>query len=160
PTKMKTQLCIPNLLKVARKGFANVRDPISSRSEISLRDCLMSGVALLGLKFASLLQFDKARLQDRAIRHNLKTLYGIQRSHCDTYFRERLDEVAPDKLQRIINRLIALVQRSKLLENYRYLNDYSIVPIDGTGYFSSHEVHCESCCVKRHRDGTVTYYHQ
>jgi hypothetical protein len=120
----------------------------------------MSGVALFGLKFPSLLQFDKARIENETIRHNLSTLYGINKAPCDTYFRERLDEVSPDKLQRVLNRIMALVQRSKLLERYRYLDDYYFVPIDGTGYFSSHEVHCESCCVKHHRDGTVTFYHQ
>ncbi len=31
--------------------------------------------------------------------------------------------------------------------------------IDGTGYFSSKEVHCDQCCEKRHRDGQITYYH-
>ena len=30
--------------------------------------------------------------------------------------------------------------------------------IDGTGYFSSKNVHY--CCEKHHRDGTTTYYHQ
>jgi hypothetical protein len=120
----------------------------------------MSGMALFGLKYSSLLQFDKARMEDETIRHNLRTLYGIERAPCDTYFRERLDVVPPAQLQRIMNRLMALVQRSKLLEGYRYIEDYYLVPIDGTGYFSSHEVHCESCCVKHHRNGTVTFYHQ
>ena len=32
--------------------------------------------------------------------------------------------------------------------------------MDGTGYFNSEEIHCESCCEKHHRDGRVTYYHQ
>ena len=41
------------------------------------------------------------------------------------------------------------------------MQDYLLVPIDGTGYFSSHDVHCEQCCtLKNHRDGTKTYYHQ
>lgn len=160
PKKMKKHLCISSLLKVSRRVFGKVRDPIGPRSEISLVDCLMSGVALFGLKFPSLLQFEKARIEKRQIRHNLTTLYGIEKVPCDTYFRERLDEVTPDKLQRVINRLMALVQRSKLLEGYRYWDDYYCVPMDGTGYFSSHEVHCESCCVKHHRDGTVTFYHQ
>jgi hypothetical protein len=160
PKKMKEHLCVPSLLNVTRRGFSKVSDPVKQRSEISLVDCLMSGVALFGLKFASLLQFDKARFEDEIIRHNLRTLYGIEKAPCDTYFRERLDEVSPDKLQRIMNRIIALIQRSKLLEGYRYLENYYFVPIDGTGYFSSHEVHCESCCVKHHRDGTVTFYHQ
>jgi len=78
----------------------------------------------------------------------------------DTYFRERLDEVEPRYLQTSMNRLIAQLQRGKILEAYRFFDDHYLVSIDGTGYFSSHEIHCESCCVKHHRDGSVTYYHQ
>ncbi len=32
--------------------------------------------------------------------------------------------------------------------------------MDGTGYFSSTEIHCGQCCEKHHRDGRVTWYHQ
>ena len=32
--------------------------------------------------------------------------------------------------------------------------------MDGTGHFSSPTVHCGHCCVKNHKDGTKTYYHQ
>ena len=160
PKKMRKHLCLPSLLRVVRQGLKKVPDPVSRKATISLADCLMSGVALFGLKYPSLLQFDKHRTEDRVIRHNLKALYGIEQAPCDTYFRERLDKVSPDKLQKVMNRLLALVQRSKLLERYRHAGDYYFVPIDGTGYFSSNEVHCDSCCVKHHRDGTVSYYHQ
>jgi len=47
------------------------------------------------------------------------------------------------------------------LEQYQYMEEkYYLVPIDGSGYFSSHEIHCASCCEKHHRDGGITYYHQ
>ena len=160
PKKMKKHLCAPGLLNVARRVFRKFPDPIKQRSAISLTDCFMSGVALFGLKFPSLLQFEDARTEDDVLRHNLQTLYGIKQSPSDTYFRERLDKIEPNKLQKIFDHLIARVQRSKLLEHYRYGENYYFVPIDGTGYFSSHDVHCQSCCVKHHRNGTVTYYHQ
>lgn len=31
--------------------------------------------------------------------------------------------------------------------------------MDGTGQYSSKNVHCDSCCVKEHRNGDTTYYH-
>jgi len=34
------------------------------------------------------------------------------------------------------------------------------VALDGTGYFSSTTIHCDSCLQKEHRNGSVTYYHQ
>ena len=32
--------------------------------------------------------------------------------------------------------------------------------VDGTGYFSSSNVHCRNCCETHHRDRRTTYYHQ
>lgn len=52
----------------------------------------MSGLALFGLKSASLVQFDQ-RLEDQVIKYNLQTLYGIEQAPSDTYKRERLDKV-------------------------------------------------------------------
>jgi len=31
---------------------------------------------------------------------------------------------------------------------------------DGTGYFSSPNIHCKNCCEKHHKNGSTTYYHQ
>ena len=40
------------------------------------------------------------------------------------------------------------------------LGGHYFLSIDGTGYFSSDEIHCNQCCNKKHRDGRVSYYHQ
>jgi hypothetical protein len=41
------------------------------------------------------------------------------------------------------------------------MDDYYLLSIDGTGYFSSNKIHCESCCTKTSsKTGEVTYYHQ
>lgn len=155
----KKHLSAPGLLKSTRQAFEKIPVSITS-SPFSLSDCLMSGLALFGLKYPSLLQFDQDTRMDEGIKHNLQKLYGVSNVPCDTTVRERLDIVDPRFLQKAINKMIALLQRGKVLEQYRYIDDYCLVAIDGSGYFSSHEVHCSSCCEKHHRDGSVTYYHQ
>lgn len=158
---LRKHLSMPGLLNRARNQFHKIADPLSGKTQYTLVDCLLSGLALFGMKYPSLLKFDEdSHAQESRIRHNLKKLYQIEQAPCDTYFRERLDGVEPHELQRAMNRIIAQLQRSKVLEAYRFFDDYLLISIDGTGYFSSHEVHCESCCVKHHRDSSVTYYHQ
>lgn len=156
----KHNLRIPGLLKLVRHSCERIQDSVQRQVTLPLADCLMSGVAVFGLKYASLLQFDKDCRSEEMLKHNLRTLYGVRQAPSDTYMRERLDEVDPNDLQRGIDKIITLLQRGKILEKYRHLRDYCFVSIDGSGYFSSHEIHCDSCCVKHHRDGTVTYYHQ
>ncbi len=49
------------------------RDSRGLKTGISLTDCLMSALAVFGLKFPSLLQFDENRDTD-VIKHNLHSL--------------------------------------------------------------------------------------
>ena len=157
--KMKKNLSIDGLLKACRKSFDLLPDSKVSRSEITLSECLMSGLAIFGLKFPSLLQFDHG-MDDEITKHNLTTLYGIQKAPCDTYLRERLDEVTPESIRKPFKSILAAVQRGKMLERFKFIDDSYLLSIDGTGYFYSDKVHCDQCCEKHHRDGSVSYYHQ
>jgi len=73
--------------------------------------------------------------------------------------RERLDEIDPRALRGCFTQLFAEVQRSKKLEAYQYLDNKYLMSLDGTGYFSSKTVHCDQCCQRKHKDGSITYYH-
>jgi hypothetical protein len=141
------------------KRFRLVPEQADQTSTISMADCLMSGLALFSLKYPSLLKFDNDRADD-IIQHNLRSLYGIRNIPCDTYLRERLDQVSPHLLRKTFTTLFAQVQRGNELTPFQFMDDYYLLSVDGTGYFSSHQVHCEHCCVKHHRDGSKTYYHQ
>ena len=152
-------LSAPGLLRAVRKSFDKVPDPVPRR-KFTLSDCLMSGLAVFGLKYPSLLQFDRDARTDETVRANLKTLYGVERAPCDTALRERLDEVDPRKLRVAFKRVFAQLQRGKGLEGFTYLDGHYLLSVDGTGYFSSSSVHCEHCCEKHHKDGRITYSHQ
>lgn len=154
----KKHISIPNFLSKIRNCFEKIKDK-KTRTQIPLVDCLMSGLAIFGLKFPSLLEFDKGRY-DEVIKSNLKTLYGIEKAPCDTQMRERLDEVDAQDLRPCFKKVFSILQRQKVLEEYGYIDDYYLCSVDGTGAFSSHQIHCSSCCVKEHKDGSKTYYHQ
>lgn len=127
-------------------------------SEYSWQDCVMSGLAIFGFKFPSLLQFENKKTEPN-IRRNLCNLYGVKKVPSDTCLRERLDQISPQQLRRPFKTIFACLQRGKMLENYRYLDGHYIVSIDGTGQYSSEAVHCDNCCQKHHRNGKTTYYH-
>ena len=157
----KKHLSIDGMLCVLQKQFKQIdRQAIKKKNnKISLTDYLMSAFAIFSLKSPSLLSFDQSRL-DPTIAHNIKALYNIQHIPCDTALRERLDQVSPQLLRPAFTNLFSLLQRGKVLENYTYLDGHYLLSIDGTGYFSSSHVHCDNCCKKQHRDGSISYYHQ
>jgi len=153
--KGRKHLSADALFRLVRSGFATIPDALLSDTEISVTDALMSAFAMFSLKSPSLLAFDKERTEG-----NLKTIYGIEHVPCDTYMRELLDPLCPEALRPLFKSVFRQLQRGKALEPLAFLEDYYLVALDGTGYFSSKTIHCASCLHKVHRNGSRTYYHQ
>lgn len=156
---VRKSLCTDALVASVYRQFQKIPDPrkLPKTSSISFIDVLMSGLAVFGLKFPSLLKYDQYR---DVLDGNLKTLYHINRPPSDTYLRERLDELNPTFLRQAFKKIFAELQRGKCLEEFEFLEGHYLLSLDGTGEFSSSKVSCEQCCKKEHKDGSVTYYHQ
>jgi hypothetical protein len=90
----------------------------------------------------------------------LQRVYGIERVPGDTSMREILDLVKPQFLRPAFTQVFHQLQRGKALEEMVFVKGHSLLALDGTGYFSSQQIHCESCLEKHHRNGTVIYSHQ
>lgn len=140
------------LLRVAFEAIPDSRP----KPTIPLADALLSAFAMFSLKDPSLLAFD-ARRPER----NLQQLYGIGRVPCDTQMREILDPVDPEHLRPAFQDVFRQVQRGKGLEQLVFHEGAYLLALDGTGYFSSPTIHCDSCLEKVNRKtGEVTYVHQ
>ncbi|KAA6187845.1 hypothetical protein F2Q65_00980 [Thiohalocapsa marina] len=81
-------LSAERLLRTARGVFATLPD--APGHDIALVDHLISALALFGLKYPSLLQFDHDCRQETTTRANLKSLYWVARAPSDSRFREQL----------------------------------------------------------------------
>jgi Transposase DDE domain len=153
--KERKHLSADALFRLVRSGFDTIPDHRSLDPEISLTDALMSAFAMFSLQSPSLLAFDKQRAEG-----NLQTIYGLTCVPCDTRMREILDPMSPESLRPLFKSVFRQLQRGKALEPMAFLEDYYLVALDGTGYFSSKTIHCASCLHKIHRNGSRTYYHQ
>lgn len=156
---MKGMLSCAKLHQIIYNGFSRIKETSKRIRPISLLDNLMSGFAVFSLKYPSLLQFDSHSTEEM-VENNLRSIFQIKNIPSDTQMRERLDEVDPGKLRCLFTNLFDQAQRSKRLELFKYYDNRYLMPLDGTGYFYSKEVHCDNCCVKKHKDGSVSYYHQ
>jgi Transposase DDE domain len=152
-------LCADALISAVYNQFRKIPDPraLSSTVPILFTDVLMSGLAVFGLKFPSLLQYDQNR---KTLDDNLRNLYHINRPPSDTYLRERLDELDPIFVRPAFRKIFTELQRGKCLEEFEFLDGHYLLAMDGTGEFSSGKVCCQQCCKKEHKDGSITYYHQ
>lgn len=156
---VRKSLCADALALAIFHQFQKIPDPrnLLQNTPISFTDVLMSGLAVFGLKFPSLLQYD---LNRGFIKDNLRNLYHVNHAPSDTYLRERLDELNPSFVRPAFKKIFSELQRGKCLEDFEFLEGHYLLSIDGTGEFSSSSVCCQQCCKKEHKDGSVTYYHQ
>jgi hypothetical protein len=155
--KIRKHLSADGLIKMVKKEFKKVKDHRPSNVEIPLDDALMSGFALFSLKDPSLLAFDERRQTPK----NLKRVYGIKHIPSDTQMRTILDGVKPVDIRPLFKRVVQQLQRGKELEKMRYMGQYYLLSLDGTGYFQSEKVHCDNCLEKHYkRSGKTVYSHQ
>lgn len=156
--KTRKHLSASGLFKLLRSGFEKIEDHRAAELvKISLVDTLMSAFAMFSLKDPSLLAFDERRKTDG----NLKRVYGLEEVPCDTQMRTTLDEVEPGAVKPLFKAVFRELQRGKELEKFVFMEGCYLLSLDGTGYFSSKKIHCDSCLEKvNQKTGQVTYYHQ
>jgi len=152
---VRKHLSADALFSRLRTGFSTIADHRPGTPKIPLLDALMSAFARFSLKSPSLLAFDDERKEG-----NLQHVYGIGQVPCDTRLRESLDPVEPESLRPLFKSVFGALQRGKALEEMVFIDGHYLLALDGTVYYSSQEVHCESCVERHHRNGTVTYSHQ
>ena len=157
----RKHLSAPSLIKAIHQQFSKIPNSREFKKEgtILLKDHLMSGLAVFGMKCPSLLSYDRSR-SGEATAQNLRDLYLVETPPSDTYLRERLDEVDPNTLRPAFKKVFASFQRGKGLEEFEYLDGHVLISGDGTSQFSSGKISCPQCCTKHHQNGSTTYYHQ
>jgi len=152
---VRKHLSADALCGLLRTGLADLADHRPGTPDIALTDALMSAFAMFSLKSPSLLAFDQERTAG-----NLQRVYGMKRVPCDTAMREILDPVKPQYLRPLFKDIFCALQRGKALEEMVFVERHYLLALDGTGYFASQQIHCESCLEQHHRNGTITYSHQ
>jgi len=157
PPKTRKHLSLDPLIRQIRlraKQLPETRDKADCK--YSMADAVMSAIALFALKDPSLLFF-----QERRNDENIKNLFRVLNVPSDTQMRAILDPLEPDLLRPMFNDVFRQLQRGKALEPYTFHEGCYLVSMDGTGYFSSKKIHCESCLQKQNsKTGEVTYHHQ
>jgi hypothetical protein len=152
------------ILTKIRGLFKQATQHLDKPKKMPIVDCLMSGLAIFALKYKSLLKFEEDKVSEPNVRHNLTTIYGVKKAPCDTYLRERLDGLDLSIIRNIFAPIIVLLQRGKILEQWKFFKDKVVISLDASQFFSSNQIHCEYCCEKVHNRGTdkesTTYHHQ
>ena len=154
--RVRKHLSADAMYALLRLRFEKIPDHRGRKCPISLTDALMSAFGMFSLKDPSLLAFEERRNDE-----NMRNLFGIARVPSDTHMREILDPVEPRQLRPVFNAVFRQLQRGKALEPFVFYQGCYLLSLDGTGFFSSSAIHCESCLEKVNKQTQeVTYQHQ
>ena len=155
----KKHLQFSALRQSLSKHFLSVDDlRQQSKLDHQLHDCLMSGFAMMFFQDPSILEFQR-RLEEQSQFSNLSRVFQIKSVPKDSQMRETLDHVDSQHLFPIFSDWLHRLQRGKHLAQYRFLDRYYLVPIDGSQYFTSTKIHCPWCLHTTSKNRT-RYYHQ
>jgi hypothetical protein len=124
----------------------------------SLHDTILSGIACMYIQSPSLLAYQKDLL-NKYNRCNLQTQFKIKDIPKETEMRDIIDSISGEKLAPVFKDYLTRLQRSNELKKYRFQHNKYLITLDGTQYFSSKAIHCDSCLTKENRE-IVTYNHQ
>ena len=128
-----------------------------SKVKHSIHDVVMSGFAMMYFQDPSLLQFQK-RLEEDQHNNNLRTLFHVETIPEDSQMRDILDGLSPEEFRPVFKNYVNRLQRGNQLEQYQFIDGSYLCAVDGTQYFSSEKIHCDSC-LEKHRDD-IRYSHE
>ncbi len=149
----RRSLSADGLIKLIRERFSDVPDERRSQSvAFPMADRLMAVFAMFSLKDPSLLAF-----QERQDDPSLKNLYRIAKIPSDTQMRDILDPVSVEQLNECFADVFHELQRGGVLKDYMLIDGNYLLAIDGTGYFSSSNIHCPSCLERVSKAGKTRY---
>ena len=141
------------------------RQEKSASYDYRLSDLLMSGFAMLFFQDPSLLAFQERMLQKHQ-RCNLQTMFGVRLVPKQTQLRARLDEVSAEGVRLLLPAIFEQVRRTGWTREWRTevsagaeTAAYYVMALDGSDYFSSAALHCQSCLVRKDASGELHYRH-
>jgi hypothetical protein len=153
---LRKSLTFDGLLKDLGTYFSSLQDSRKGNSSYSLRDVLMTGYAIFSLKYPSLLNFAS---RTETTESNLKKVYGLSNIISDSGLRKVLDKVSWRALRNYFLGHFKQLKQLGIVQNFRYLQAYNLVSIDGVEYFNSKQIHCPCCLEKKLSNGDVLYSH-
>jgi hypothetical protein len=123
-----------------------------------LADAGLAAFSVFFMQCRSFLAYQRD-MERRKGHNNAAGLFGVERIPSDGQIRNLLDPVDPLHLGQVFWGIYADLKAEGYLEDYQGVGNTQLISLDGTQYFSSQKVHCDSCRVTV-RDEETYYSHQ
>jgi hypothetical protein len=155
----KNSVTFDDLVAVLHPLFAQFPDKRTGKNtQYSMADAGLGAFSVFFTQSPSFLAFQRSMHESKG-QSNSQTLFGMDRIPCDNHIRDLLDSVAPVHVLPMFATILEALRDRGYLEPFRAVNDNLLIPLDGTQYHSSKNIHCAQCSQTHHRNGQITYSH-
>jgi len=159
---IRKNLSAPGLYALTRDSFSSIPDHRVQKNIIyPLDETLSAELAIFSLKQPSLLKFIEIA-NDGNHGKNIRALFKISKVPSETQLRDILDPINPEAIRPVYDNILSALQRGNELKDFAVMSHY-LICLDGTGYFSSSQIRCPHCLIKKTKGGDeeeCTYHHQ
>lgn len=136
----------------------DARQP-SNATRYSLEDAVLGAFGAFFMQSTSFLEYQR-HLQTRHGQDNAQSLFGLTTIPTIEQIRNILDTLPASGLDGVFVSNYQHLEEQGYLRGFEVLDQHLLVALDGTEYYSSHQVSCPCCSVRTSRKGQVTYSHK
>lgn len=125
----------------------------------TVKHALKAGFSVFFTQSPSFLQHQRLMKQKKG-KDNAQSLFGLSEIPCDNQIRNLLDPIRATTVFTAFKTTYKWLENNRVIEEFKYLDNQILLALDGTEYYSSKKINCPHCNYRKHRNGSVTYYHQ
>lgn len=141
------------------RAILQIQDPrkASNATRYSLSDGVLGAFSAFFMQSSSFLEHQR-QMESHQGKNNAQTLFGMLQIPSVPQIRNILDAFPANGLFGVFHCVYQNLHRSGHLKPFECLGGL-LIALDGTEYFNSQKLHCESCSSHTHKNGSVTYFH-
>ena len=159
----KGQIIVKSISTVISSRFPKLLNEFNKltdtrkRSEYSMAELVTGVLFMFIFKEKSRNSYDNNKCEDN-FRKNVYHHFKFRLPHPDTSD-EVLRHIPPNELEDIKATIVNGLIEQKVFGQFRFLDKWYLVAVDGTGVATFEEKHCEHCLSKTSKNGVTYYFH-
>jgi hypothetical protein len=157
--ELKKKSAFRQIMKNLNSAIDNFPDDRAQNSKYTMSNIAMAAYACFHMQNQSFLS-NQRYMETTQGKNNAMSLFRIEEIPSDNQIRNILDQVPSSALDQVFLDSFRWLDNQKKLDTYRGINENLLLPLDGTGFFSSDKINCKKCSTKTSsKDGKVQYLH-
>ena len=125
----------------------------------TVKDAVIAAFSVFFTQSPSFLQYQRL-MNPKKGQDNAQSLFKLLEIPCDNQIRNLLDPIPALTVFGTFKNTYKWLENNWVIEEFKYLDNQILMALDGTEYHSSKKINCLHCNCRKHRNGSVTYYHQ